>query len=79
MENGGTVVLGGLFQQTEADTVDKVPWLGDLPVIGAFFRSTSINKQEKELIMVVTPHLVRRRPDEWAGPRIPITRPMSVE
>lgn len=57
--DGETFVLSGLVSNNVNNNIDKVPWLGDLPVLGAFFRSTSISRTEKELIMLVTPHLVR--------------------
>jgi pilus assembly protein CpaC len=57
--DGESFVISGLVSNNLRNNIDKVPWLGDLPVIGAFFRDTSINRQEKELIMVVTPHLVQ--------------------
>ncbi|HWU67959.1 MAG TPA: type II and III secretion system protein family protein [Stenotrophobium sp.] len=57
--DGETFVISGLVSSNLVNNVNKVPWLGDLPVLGAFFKSTSINRQDKELIMIVTPHLVR--------------------
>jgi pilus assembly protein CpaC len=51
--------------------VDKFPWLGDLPVIGAFFRSTRFDREDKELLMVVTPHLVRPIARNAALPPLP--------
>lgn len=57
--DGETFVLSGLVSNNLTNNVDKVPWLGDIPVLGAFFRTTSINRTEKELIMIITPHLVR--------------------
>ena len=57
--DGETFVLSGLVSNNLSSNVDKVPWLGDIPVLGAFFRTTNINRTEKELIMVITPHLVR--------------------
>lgn len=56
--DGESFILSGLVDQNLAANVDKVPWLGDLPIIGAFFRSTRYERQNRELIMVVTPHLV---------------------
>ena len=56
--DGESFVISGLVDQDLAATVDKVPGLGDIPVLGAFFRSTSYDRQDRELIMVVTPHLV---------------------
>lgn len=57
--DGETFVLSGLVSNNLSTNVDKVPWLGDIPVLGAFFRTTNITRNEKELIMVITPHLVR--------------------
>jgi pilus assembly protein CpaC len=57
--DGESFVIGGLVSNTLNSTVDKVPLLGDLPIIGSFFRSLNYTKQEKELVIVVTPHLVR--------------------
>ncbi|MDG2524441.1 type II and III secretion system protein family protein [Stenotrophomonas sp. HITSZ_GD] len=57
--DGESFVIGGLVSNTLSSTVDKVPLLGDLPIIGSFFRSLNYTKQEKELVIVVTPHLVR--------------------
>jgi len=56
--DGESFILSGLVDQNLAANVDKVPWLGDLPYIGSFFRTTRYNRQNRELIMVVTPHLV---------------------
>lgn len=57
--DGETFVLSGLVSDAMKGNVDKVPFLGDLPIIGAFFKSNTYSRTEKELIMVVTPHLVR--------------------
>jgi pilus assembly protein CpaC len=57
--DGESFVLSGLVSNTMKANVDKVPLLGDLPIIGAFFKSNTYQRDEKELIMVVTPHLVR--------------------
>jgi len=56
--DGETFIISGLVDQDLAANVDKVPWLGDIPILGAFFRSTSYSRQDRELIMIVTPHLV---------------------
>ncbi len=58
VENGETVVLGGIFQQTNTDDVTKVPLVGDLPVIGALFRNTSTIYQKRELLIFVTPKIM---------------------
>ncbi len=69
--DGETFVISGLVSRNLVNSVNKVPWLGDLPVIGSFFRSTSINRQDKELVMIVTPHLVRPLAREAQLPQLP--------
>ncbi len=56
--NGESFLISGLVSQNTIGNVDKVPLLGDIPILGAFFRSTQFDREEKELVMVVTPHLV---------------------
>ena len=58
VENGGTVVLGGIFTQTEIDGVNKVPFFGDLPVLGYLFRSASKTRDRTELLIFITPRVV---------------------
>jgi len=61
VENGGTVVLGGIYQQTERNTVSKVPLLGDVPVVGYLFRNTSRTSEKTELLVFITPKVVADR------------------
>ena len=61
VENGGTVVLGGIYQQTTLKTTDKVPLLGDLPLLGYLFRTTSDNNDKTELLVFITPKIVAER------------------
>ncbi|MBC7859876.1 MAG: type IV pilus secretin PilQ [Burkholderiaceae bacterium] len=61
VENGGTVVLGGIYQQSERDSVTKVPLLGDIPVLGYLFRSTGRTKDKTELLVFITPKIVAER------------------
>jgi pilus assembly protein CpaC len=72
--DGETFVISGLVSSNLINNVSKVPWLGDIPVLGAFFRSTSINREDKELIMIVTPHLVRPLAREARLPPLPGAR-----
>ena len=69
--DGESFVISGLISTTLRNNVDKVPGLGDLPILGAFFRSTGVQKSEKELIMVVTPTLVRPLARDAPQPRLP--------
>ncbi|MDQ2798054.1 MAG: hypothetical protein M3Y13_00240, partial [Armatimonadota bacterium] len=63
VKDGETVVLGGIINDTFSKTVSKVPLLGDLPVIGYLFRSSSKSVSKTELLVFMTPHVVRD-PDE---------------
>ncbi|TMX68182.1 type IV pilus secretin PilQ [Vibrio rotiferianus] len=58
VNNGETVVLGGIFQHNVTNTVDKVPLLGDLPLLGALFRRSYENVGKSELLIFVTPKVV---------------------
>ena len=59
IKDGETLVLAGLIKESETQTVTKMPLLSDLPFIGAFFRGNSSNKSREELVIVVTPHIVK--------------------
>lgn len=58
VNNGETVVLGGIYQHSLSNSVEKVPLLGDLPLLGALFRRSSENIGKKELLIFVTPKVV---------------------
>ncbi|MCC7091989.1 MAG: type IV pilus secretin PilQ [Nitrosomonas sp.] len=58
VENGGTVVIGGIFDRTENNVVNKVHLLGDIPVIGNVFRNTSKQDDKRELLIFVTPRIL---------------------
>jgi pilus assembly protein CpaC len=56
--DGESFVIGGLIDRETSSNVSKVPVLGDLPIIGAFFKQLSYQQSDKELVIIVTPHLV---------------------
>ncbi|PMJ89351.1 type IV pilus secretin PilQ family protein [Vibrio sp. 10N.261.55.A7] len=58
VNNGETVVLGGIYQHSSTNSVDKVPLLGDLPLLGALFRRTYEQKGKSELLIFVTPKVI---------------------
>lgn len=58
VENGGTVVIGGIFDRTENEVVNKVPMLGDIPVLGHIFRNTAKVDNKQELLIFVTPRIL---------------------
>ena len=59
VNNGDTVVLGGIYQQITRDEVEKVPFLGDIPIIGYFFRHTLESDERRELLIFVTPKILK--------------------
>ena len=61
VENGGTVVLGGIYQQSERQSESKVPLLGDIPVLGYLFRTTGRTNDKTELLVFITPKIVAER------------------
>ena len=58
VENGGTVVIGGIFELTENEDVTKVPVLGDLPAIGSLFKSRSRIANKQEMLVFITPKMI---------------------
>ena len=58
IKDGETLAIGGLIEEHEQKTVAKIPVLGDLPVIGAVFRSTTTSKTKSELIILITPKII---------------------
>lgn len=61
VENGGTVVLGGIYQQEERDNVTKIPLLGDLPVLGNLFKTTGKSNSKTELLIFITPKIMTEK------------------
>jgi len=61
VENGGTVVIGGIFEMTESDSETKVPLLGDLPGVGNLFKSRSRIANKQEMLVFITPKIVAER------------------
>jgi pilus assembly protein CpaC len=59
LRDGQSFMLGGLLQNESQTNQDQLPWLGDVPVLGALFRSSAYQKNETDLVIVVTPHIVR--------------------
>jgi type II secretory pathway component GspD/PulD (secretin) len=63
--DGQTAVIGGLMENDKESTTSKIPILGDIPLLGALFRSTSSSDNKNELMIFMTPHIVRA-PEELA-------------
>jgi Flp pilus assembly protein, secretin CpaC len=58
LRDGQSFAIAGLLQDDFEDLIGQVPWLGDIPVLGALFRSTDYSRRQSELVIIVTPHLV---------------------
>ncbi|MEO5696008.1 MAG: type IV pilus secretin PilQ [Burkholderiaceae bacterium] len=61
VENGGTVVIGGIFEQSEREDVSKVPFLGDVPYLGNLFKTRSKSTSKTEMLIFLTPKVVSDR------------------
>jgi type IV pilus assembly protein PilQ len=67
LKDGQTFVMGGLLQETDTNAVAKYPFLSNIPILGALARNSSRNRQRTELLIVLTPHVVK---EELNGPGI---------
>ncbi len=61
VENGGTVVIGGIYEETERQDLTRVPFFGELPYIGFFFRNNTRSTRKTELLIFITPRVVSER------------------
>jgi pilus assembly protein CpaC len=77
--SGQSFMIAGLLRNTNSNDVNKAPFLGDLPILGALFRSTSFRRSETELVIIVTPYLVRPTSGQLAAPTQGYRAPTDVE
>ncbi|MBI3985495.1 MAG: hypothetical protein HY343_01120, partial [Lentisphaerae bacterium] len=75
--DGETVVMGGLISEGQTDTHDKIPFLGDLPLIGRFFRSDSSRTVKRNLLIFVTANLVDPAGNKIAQPEVAPAEPKA--
>ncbi len=61
VENGGTVVIGGIFELNESETINKIPLLGDIPVMGNLFKNKKRTSEKKEMLVFITPKMISDR------------------
>ncbi len=59
VQNGGTVVIGGVYTQDVSDSTTKVPLLGDIPIIGWLFKTKATSDQKNELLVFITPKILK--------------------
>lgn len=79
LRDGESFTIAGLLANDYQNNISAYPWIGDLPVLGALFRSTSYQQDETELVMVVTPHLVVPRRAPTATPADQFVPPSDYE
>ena len=77
--SGQSFMIAGLLQNTGNNSVDKTPVLGDLPILGALFRSTKFQRQETEMVVIVTPYLVRPSSVQLATPIDGLRTPNDIQ
>jgi pilus assembly protein CpaC len=73
LRDGQSFMLGGLLLNTSTANQDQLPWIGDVPVLGALFRSAAYQKNESDLVILVTPHVVKP-----LSPTDPIHTPLDA-
>jgi general secretion pathway protein D len=79
LHDGETIVIGGLIEDNDSKTIQKIPFLGDLPLVGRFFQDVNVAHTRNELVITVTPHIVRRGESGAIGSsRLGIPRPDNL-
>jgi general secretion pathway protein D len=56
--DGQTIVLGGLMMDTSTETITKVPWLADIPILGKIFQNKQSSREKDEIVFLITPHII---------------------
>lgn len=81
LRNDQSFAIAGLLQNTTIADTSQVPWLGDVPVLGALFRSTRYKSQETELVIIITPRLVHPAADisDLATPLDGVSQPSDID
>ena len=81
LRDGESFAIAGLFQQDYQNAVNQLPWVGQVPVLGALFRSANWRRQETELVIVVTPHLTTptARGDTIPNPLMNADEPTAID
>ena len=77
--SGQSFMIAGLIRNTVTNNIEKAPFLGDIPILGALFRSTSFRRNETELVVIVTPYLVRPASHQLATPVDGYRAPTDVQ
>ena len=78
LKDGESLILGGLLQEEAVKTMSKIPLLGDIPILGALFRSSQNDLTEKELVFFITPKVVKPNAPGHQ-PQLPTDEPITPE
>lgn len=79
VKDGDTLVIGGLINANDSEVVKKVPFLGDLPLVGNAFKHTQKESENKELIIFITPHIIKDYTYNLASTTLPVAREQHQE
>jgi pilus assembly protein CpaC len=79
LENGQSFAIAGLLNKNFSETLDKIPGIGDIPLLGKLFQSRVLTKNNSELLIMVTPEIVRPVPVGQARPDIPMPKPFMKD
>jgi pilus assembly protein CpaC len=79
LASGQSFALAGLLQNTTEQDISKIPWLGDIPILGQLFRSNLFQHNETELVIIVTPYLVKPSSTRLAAPTDGLILPHDAE
>ena len=77
--SGQSFMIAGLLQNSNSNSIEKAPFLGDIPVLGSLFRSTKFQRDETELVIIVTPYLVKPVSTQLATPTDGYRAPDDVQ
>ena len=77
LKDGQSLAIAGLLQHQNSNTIKQLPWIGQVPILGALFRSSGFQKSESDLVIIVTPRLVKpKRPGEVL--QTPLDKPVAA-
>ena len=79
LASGQSFALAGLLKHTSQQLVSKVPWIGDIPIIGAAFRSNRFQRNETDIVVIVTPYLVQPSSTRLAAPTDGLVLPSDAQ
>jgi pilus assembly protein CpaC len=78
LNDGQSFAIAGLMDNRVTEQLEKIPWIGDIPVLGKLFQSRSVNKSKNELMVVVTPHIIHPLPADKPTPKLKYPSPFMA-